>query len=248
VIDTHAHLDACEEPARTLLERARAAGVERVIGVGSGISSCRSTIAVAEEEAGVFAALGIHPHQAGGEEAGRLEELRTLLRHGKAVAVGETGLDFYRDYAPRGEQERLFADQLALATELALPVVVHARAADAAVAAALDGFGGTVILHCFSSPDLLEAALERSYYISFAGNLTYPKAGDLRQAAVRVAADRLLVETDSPYLAPQTVRGRPNEPANVAHTARALAEARGEDLVVLSARIDANATAAFGLP
>jgi TatD DNase family protein len=248
VIDTHAHLDACEEPARTLLDRAYAAGVERVIGVGSGIASCGATLAIAEADVGVFAALGIHPHQAGGEEADRLEELRSLLRHRKAVAVGETGLDFYRDYAPRGGQERVFEGQLALATELGLPVVVHARAADAAVAAALDGFDGTVILHCFSSPGLLEAALRRGYYVSFAGNLTYPKAGDLREAAVRVPPDRLLVETDSPYLAPQTVRGRPNEPANVVHTAQALAEVRGEDLDVLAARIDANATAAFGLP
>ena len=126
--------------------------------------------------------------------------------------------------------------------------MVHTRAADAPTLDALAGFAGTVVLHCFSSPPLLEAALERRYYVSFAGNVTYPRAADLRESAVRVPADRLLAETDSPYLSPQPRRGRPNEPANVVHTVEALAAARGEDANELAARIDANATAAFSLP
>jgi TatD DNase family protein len=248
VIDTHAHLDACAESPQALLQRARAVGVKRVITVGSGIESCEAALAVAAAEDGAFAALGIHPHQAGGEEARRLTELRSLLLHESAVAVGETGLDFYRRYAPRDAQLRLFEAQLELASELRLPVVVHSRDADEATAEALAGFGGTVVLHCFSSPGLLETALDRGYYVSFAGNLTYPKAADLRDAAAHVPASRLLVETDCPYLAPQPVRGRPNEPANVVHTAQALARARGEDAKELEAQIDASAATAFQLP
>jgi TatD DNase family protein len=248
VIDTHAHLDAADEPAERLIDRARAAGVTRIVAVGSGIDSCRTTLALAERYEGVFAALGIHPHQAGGDEAERVEELRGLLGHGRAVAVGETGLDLYRDYAPRDRQERLFAAHRALAGQLGKPLVVHTRGADEATADALAGHEGTVILHCFSAPGLLEAALERGWYVSFAGNVTYPKADELRAAATRVPADRILAETDTPYLAPQPRRGRPNEPANVVHTVAALAEARGEDAQELAAQMDANATAVFRLP
>jgi TatD DNase family protein len=247
MIDTHAHLDGCAEPAHAILERARAAGVDRVVTVGSGIDSCRAALAVADAELGVFAALGIHPHQAGDGEVNRVDELRGLLDHERAVAVGETGLDFYRDYAPHDAQRSLFERQLELAHELRRPVVVHSRSSEQATADALAGFDGVVILHCFSSPALLPVALERGYFVSFAGNVTYPKAGDLREAATQVPADRILAETDSPYLSPQPWRGRPNEPANVVHTVSALAEARGDDVAELAARIDANATAAFSL-
>jgi TatD DNase family protein len=248
VIDTHAHLDGCEESPEVLLARAREAGVERVITVGSGIDSCRAALAISEGEPGVFAALGIHPHQAGGPEAERLAELAELLGHERAVAVGETGLDFYRDWAPHDRQRSLFAAEIELARELHKPVVIHTRDADSETAAALAGFDGTVILHCFSSPCLLDLALERGYYVSFAGNVTYPSAEELREAARRVPAERILAETDSPYLAPVPRRGRLNEPANVVHTVAALAQARGEDPAELAARIDSNATAAFSLP
>jgi TatD DNase family protein len=177
-----------------------------------------------------------------------VDELAELLRHERAVAVGETGLDFYRDYAPHNRQRELFSAQLDLARELSKPVVVHNREADSDTAAALSAFEGTVVLHCFSSPGLLEPALERGWYLSFAGNVTFPRAEALRDAAKRVPAERILAETDSPYLAPVPRRGRPNEPANVVHTVAALAEARGEDPGELAARIDANATAAFALP
>ena len=245
--DTHAHLDACAEPAE-LVARARAAGVERIVAIGSGLESSRQTLALAERHEGVFAALGIHPHQAADEDAQRLAELRQLLRHERAVAVGETGLDYYRDYAPRALQRDLFARHLELAAELGKPVVVHTREAAADTAAALTAFPGTVVLHCFSAPELLPAALERGYYVSFAGNVTFPKAEELREAARAVPRERLLVETDSPYLAPQPRRGRPNEPANVGHVAAALAEARGVDARALGAQLDANAAEAFGLP
>jgi TatD DNase family protein len=248
VTDTHAHLDACEEPADSLVERAEAAGVTRIVTIGTGIDSCRAALRIAEEHDGVHAALGIDPHRAATADAGRLDELRELLSHPKAVAVGETGLDGVRRHATPDEQRRLFDDQLALADELGLPVVIHSREAAEATAAALAPFEGTVVLHCFSSPALLEAALERRYYVSFAGNVTYPSAPELREAAAAVPADRLLVETDSPYLAPQPVRGRPNEPAHVVHTVEALAGVRGESSEALAKALHANATAALRLP
>ena len=245
MIDTHAHID--HEEAGEVLARARRAGVDRVIAIATTAAGARDALHMADAHEGLFAALGIHPHEAGGEEADRLEELRALLDHPRAVAVGETGLDYYRDYAPRDAQAALFERQLALARDTGKPVVVHTRAADADTVMHLRRFDGTVILHCFSSAALLETALERRYYVSFAGNVTYKNAYDLRAAARAVPADLLLVETDSPYLAPQAVRGTRNEPANVVHTLEALASARGEDAAALTAQIDANATAAFGL-
>ena len=248
MIDTHAHLDACAEPADEVIERARAAGVERVLTVATTIASCTAALELADRHDGVFAVLGVHPHEAGSADAERLDELRDLLADAKAVAVGEAGLDFYRDYAPHERQRELFAAELALASELRKPVVVHTRAASGETAAALAAFDGTVVLHCFSDVALLPVALERGYYVSFAGNVTYPKADDLRAAAAAVPADRLLAETDSPYLPPQPRRGRPNEPANVVHTLAALAEARGEDALQLEQRIERNADEAFSLP
>ena len=245
--DSHAHLDACDEPAATLVERACAVGVMRIVTIGTGIDSSRAALEIADANEEVFAALGVDPHQAGTAEATRLDELRELLSHPKAVAVGETGLDTVRRLASFLEQRRLFDAQLALADELSLPVVVHSRQAADETAAALAPFGGTVILHCFSSPELLPAALEREYYVSFAGNVTYPKAPELREAAMAVPADRILVESDSPYLAPQLKRGRRNEPAYVTHTIAALAYAREEDERDFAVRTNENATAAFGL-
>ena len=250
MIDTHAHLDALDGEPADALARARATGVARVIAVGSGIASCRATLAVAEQEDGVFAALGLHPHQAaevGGED---LEELEELLGHPKAVAVGEAGLDHYRDYAPRERQVDVFRSQLGIAARLGKALVVHSRAADDETIAVLEELpsDARVVLHCFSSLGLLDPALEHGWFVSFAGNVTYPNARDLRTAAARVPSDRLLVETDSPYLAPQPVRGRQNEPANVVHTLAAIAEVRGDDPAELEQTIDANAAAAFGLP
>jgi TatD DNase family protein len=245
VIDTHAHLDALDDPSAAVA-RAHEVGVDRIVAIGSGLDSTRATLAIADREEGVHAVVGIHPHQAGDGES--LEELWRLATDGGAVGIGEIGLDFFRDYAPREAQRSLFEAQLELARDLALPVVIHMRSAEDETMRILAEFAGTVVLHCFSSPAVLPAALERGYYVSFAGNVTYPTADDLREAARRVAPDRLLVETDTPYLSPQPVRGRPNEPAHVVHTVAGLAEARGEDVARLGERIVANAARAFTLP
>jgi TatD DNase family protein len=246
VIDTHAHLDALDD-AGAAIGRAREAGVTRIVTIGTGIESCRAALAIADAGEGVFAALGIDPHQAASSEAARTEELRRLLEHPKAVAVGETGLDNFHRHAGPAEQRRLFEAQIALADDVGLPLVIHSRDAARATADTLAGFGGRVVLHCFSDPELLPTALERGYYVSFAGNVTFPKAEELRTAAAQVPRDRILAETDSPYLAPQPLRGRTNEPANVVHTVAALAAARGEDADELGARIEVNAAAVFGL-
>jgi TatD DNase family protein len=246
VIDTHAHLDALDDPDAAVA-RAAEAGVAKILTVGTTIEGCRTALELADAHKGVFAILGIHPHEAA-REGGRVGELEPLLRHPSAVAIGETGLDFYRDLAPRAEQRKVFESELALAELLGKPVVVHTRAADNDTLDVLSSFTGTVVLHCFSSARLLPVALERGYYISFAGNVTYPNASELRLAATQVPAERLLAETDCPYLAPQPVRGRPNEPANVMHTLAGLAATRGDDPGELEGQIESNAKVAFQLP
>jgi TatD DNase family protein len=249
VIDTHAHLDALDDP-RGALARARQAGVTRVVAIGTGLESGRRALELAESDEGVFCSLGIHPHDAGSTGYKEVAALADLLEHPRAVAVGETGLDHFRDYAPRERQAGLFRQQAALAVETGKALVVHTRAAEEETVAVLRDLPAEtrVVLHCFSSSALLEPALEHGWYCSFAGNATYPKAGELRWAATRVPAERILAETDSPYLSPQPVRGKPNEPAHVLHTLRALADARGEHPGELEAQIDANATRAFALP
>ena len=246
MIDTHAHLDALED-ADGVLARAREAGVSRVITIGTGIESCRRALELTAHD-GVYAALGIDPHQAATDEAARIGELEELLQNAKAVAVGEAGLDYHYGADHKAEQRELFEAQLDLARRTGLPVVVHTREANDDTAAILSGHDGTVVMHCFSEPGLLFAGLERDWYFSFAGNVTYPKASDLREAAAQVPAERILAETDSPYLSPQPLRGRSNEPSHVVHTVAALAAARGEDFAELAGQINANATAAFSLP
>lgn len=248
MIDAHAHLDACEPSPDELIARARAGGLEAVVSVGMGIDSCRETIAITERHPDVFAVLGVHPHQAAEADAERLGELEELLSSPRAVAVGETGLDYFRELAPRSRQRDLFSAQLELASRLGLPVVIHNREADDDTRALLEGFAGTIVLHCFSSPALLPWALERDCYVSFAGNVTYPKAEELRAAARLVPSERLLIESDSPFLAPQPTRGRPNEPAFIVHTVAKLAELRGEPASELARRSAANTRAAFSLP
>jgi TatD DNase family protein len=249
VIDTHAHLSSlADADADEAIARAADADVTRILTVGTSVEDGRRALELSERHDGVFAILGIHPHEAGTATAGELGELRGLLEHSRAVAVGETGLDWYRDYARRDDQRRLFAAQLELASELGKPVVIHTRAADEDTLAALAEHEGAIVLHCFSSPRLLPTALERGWYVSFAGNVTFPKAVDLRLAATQMPADRILAETDSPYLAPQPVRGKRNEPANVVYTVAALAKARGEEPGELERQIEQNATECFGLP
>ncbi len=245
MIDTHTHLDALDDDPADVVARARAAGVTRILTVGTDVEGCRRALELADRHEEVFAILGIHPHAANDATADDVAEVRSLLAHPKAVAAGEMGLDWFRDYAPREKQLSLFAAMLEVAAETGKPAVIHTRAADADTLAALQGFDGRVVLHCFSSPHLLEPALERGWYVSFAGNATFPKAVDLRLAAREVPADRILAETDAPYLAPQPIRGRPNEPAYVMHTLVALAQARNEDRQELERQIDRNAAECF---
>lgn len=246
MIDTHAHLDACADPPGELVRRAREAGVVTILTVGTTIERGRTALELADRHEEVFAIVGIHPHEATDDHD--LDALRDLLAHPRAVAVGETGLDFFRDYAPHDRQLALFRQHLELAAELGKPVVIHNRAADEDVLEALASFEGTVVLHCFSYLSALPVVLERGYYVSFAGNATYKNASDLRLAATQVAPDRILTETDAPYLSPEPLRGRPNEPAHVVHTLAALARTRGEDVDELAAQVDENARRAFGLP
>jgi TatD DNase family protein len=247
VIDTHTHLDALDDDPADVIARARDAGVTRILTVGTDVDGCRRALELADRHEGVYAILGIHPHAASDATEDDVAEVRTLLVHPKAVGVGETGLDWFRDYAPRDQQLWLFAAMLEVAAETRKPAVIHTRAADADTLAALQGFDGRVVLHCFSSPHLLEPALERGWYVSFAGNATFPKAVDLRLAAREVPKNRILAETDAPYLAPQPVRGKRNEPAYVMHTLAALAQARDDDPQELEAQIDRNASECFGL-
>ena len=250
MIDTHAHLDSCIDSPSEVVARARAAGVNRIVTIGSGLPSCRESLVIAEEHEGVvFCALGIHPHQAGDVGPRDVDELRELLEHPLAVAVGETGLDFYRNHASVADQEAAFGAQIELARETGKPLVVHARDADDATLATLGehAAGVTVILHCMSSTRLAEATAECGYYGSFAGNVMYTRADELRAAARIVPGHRLLAETDSPYLAPQPLRGKPNEPAHVPHVYEALAAARDEPLEVCVQALAANASAAFSL-
>jgi TatD DNase family protein len=246
VIDTHAHLDALDDPAAAVF-RAREAGVTRIVTIGTDPTSWAKTLPILEEHDGVYGVAGLHPHEAASDFD--VDTLERLLGHPKIVAVGEIGLDYYRDYAPRDAQTKLFIYQLGLAKRARLPVVIHNRAADDDTVSILrQWFDGTVVLHCFSSPALLPVAVEHGWYASFAGNVTYANAEEVRDAARAVPAELILVETDCPYLAPQPVRGKTNEPAYVVHNVAALAEARGEDAGALAAQIDANASAAFALP
>jgi TatD DNase family protein len=247
VIDTHAHLDALDDEPAAVVARACEAGVTRILTVGTDVEGCRRALELADRHEEVYAILGIHPHEAGDATEDDVEQVRALLEHPKAVAAGEMGLDWFRDYAPRDRQLALFASMLDVAAATGKPAVIHTRAADADTLSALEGFDGRVVLHCFSSPHLLRTALERGWYVSFAGNASFPKAVDLRLAAREVPADRILAETDAPYLAPQPVRGRRNEPAYVMHTLAALAHARDEDPRELERQIDRNASECFCL-
>jgi len=249
VIDSHTHLDMCEPPDAELVAAAVEAGISRIVTVGTDGASCRAALAAAEDFPQVYAAIGRHPNSATGFDDGDLAELAALAAHPRCVAIGETGLDYYRDYAPRPDQERAFRAQISLARDTGKPLVIHTRAADDDTLALLDGEAGglRVILHCFSMPDRIEECLaHEDWWISFAGNVTYPKAEPLRVAAVRVPAARLLVETDAPYLSPQAVRGQPNQPANVVSTAQALAVQRRVAYDELDAAIERSAAEVFG--
>jgi TatD DNase family protein len=248
VLDSHTHLDLCAPPDAELVAAAQAAGVTRILTVGIDSSSCRAALAAAEAFPQVYAAVGRHPNCAKGFDDADLAELRALATHERCLAIGETGLDFYRLGAPRADQERAFAAQIALARETGKPLVIHTRAADDETLAQLaaEAAGVEVVMHCFSMPAHLGECLKRDYQISFAGNVTYRSAAELAQAAREVPEDRLLVETDAPYLTPQPVRKERNQPAYVAHTVAFLAQLRGVSVAQLGAALQRNAARTFG--
>jgi TatD DNase family protein len=254
MIDSHTHLFLCDGPEAEVVAAARAAGVERMLTVGMDAETNPAAIAAAECHEEVFAAVGRHPNEATGFDEQAVAEIARLGAHGKARAIGETGLDFYRDSAPHDEQRRAFAAQIEIARELDLPIVIHARDPEGSseaideIFATLDASAGgqPVVLHCFSAPSRVADAAERGWYCSFAGNVTYPSAEALREAAARVPEERLLVETDAPYLSPQEVRGKRNQPANVLATAGLLAQVRGVSYEQLERAVEANARDLFG--
>jgi TatD DNase family protein len=249
VIDSHTHLDACEPSVAELVAAADAAGVTKIVTVGTNGASCRAALAAAEDFPQVYAAIGRHPHESRGFDDADLAELEALASHEKCVAIGETGLDYYRDHSPREDQQRAFEAQIELARATGKPLVIHTRAADDDTLATLDAFadGLRVILHCFSMAGRVRDCLAHErWWFSFAGNSTYPKSQDLRDAALAIPPDRLLVETDAPYLSPQPMRGKPNQPANVVQTARALAVTRRVAYDQLEREIEASAATVFG--
>jgi len=248
VIDSHTHLDRGPASEDELVAAAREAGVRRILTIGMDSESCRAALAAADRYDEVYAAVGRHPNVAEGFDDDVAAELAELVRHPRCLAVGETGLDYYRDTAPREDQARAFDAQIELAREAGLPLVIHTRAADDdtvdTLAARADGL--EVVMHCFSMPGRLDECLGHGWWISFAGNVTYPKSEELAAAAERVPLDRLLVETDAPYLTPQPVRKHRNQTAFVVHTARFIAERRGIAYEELEAAVEANAARLFG--
>jgi len=248
VNDSHTHLDSCGPPNAELIATAAREGVNRILTVGMDAATNRTALLAAEDFPQVHAAIGRHPNHAQGFDGADLADLEALAANARCAAIGETGLDYYRDYAPRPDQERAFHAQIELARDTAKPLVIHTRAAEDdtvdTLKARADGL--QVIMHCFSMPARLDECLAEGWWISFAGNVTYPKADDLAQAAERVPDDRLLVETDAPYLTPQPVRKERNQPAFVTHTARFVAERRGVAYEDLERLVDANAARLFG--
>lgn len=249
MIDSHTHLDRLAEPAADAVARAEAQGVTRMLSVGTDGVSSRKVLALAEVHPQVWAAVGRHPNAANGFEDSDLAELRELAAHPRCLAIGETGLDYFRDSCPPEDQRRAFHAQIALARETGLPLIVHTRSADDETLEILGCEAGdlSVVMHCFSMPDRLAECLSHPRWsISFAGNVTYPKSADLRESAASVPLERLLVETDAPYLSPQEVRSQRNVPANVVLTARLIADQRGITYTELESAVDANAAAVFG--
>ena len=254
MIDSHTHLFLCERPEPEVVSRAQDAGVTRMLNVGLGGDANAKAIAAAERHEGVFASVGCHPTDAGGFDKAMGEEISRLAAHEKVRAVGETGIDYYREAATPAEQRRAFEAQIEIARERDLPIVIHCRDPEGETTASDETFevldaradGVPVILHCFSAPWRAADAAERGWYCSFAGHVTYPASGELREAAAQLPDALLLVETDAPYLAPQTVRGKPNEPAYVTDTARLVTEMRGVSYEELERTVEANARALFG--
>jgi len=255
IVDTHCHLadPRLRDDIDDVLTRARESGVDRVVSVGAigSIETDRLTIDIAERHENVYAAIGVHPHDAKDCNAARIEAIRELARSPKVVAIGESGLDFHYMHSPREAQENSLRAHLKLASELALPIVIHCRDAENRIVAIANEIGmprrGGVI-HCFTgNRAAARAFVELGFHVSFSGILTFRKSDELREAAKIVPEDRLMVETDAPYLAPEPYRGKRNEPAFVRRTLEALAKTRGIGVERLAATTSENACRLFGL-
>jgi TatD DNase family protein len=247
LIDSHCHLDYFTgDELPDLLARAAASGVGEMVTIGTRLSQAEASCALAEAHANIWYTVGVHPHNAAEESVPTPAAIAALTAHPKAIGIGESGLDYFYDKAPRPVQQENFRAHIRAAQATGLPLVIHARDADDDIATMLreerdSGGDFAFLLHCFSSGrGLAEAAIAMGGFVSFSGILTFPKSGDLRAIARDIPADRLLVETDAPYLAPVPMRGKRNEPALVAHTARVLAETRGLEPTALAALTTGN--------
>ncbi len=254
MIDTHCHIQTEEfdEDRDAVLERAAEAGVDTLIVVGGAgdLSTNDKAVRLAEEHAGLYATVGMHPHDAKDVDAEDMERLRNLARHPKVVAIGETGLDFHYEHSPRRVQREMFERFVGLAVETRLPVVVHNRESDREAAETLRGGGGRLegVIHCFTSDAAAARTfLELGFYLSFSGIITFKNAEELRDIARWVPLDRLLIETDAPFLAPVPMRGRRNEPAYVAFVAETLARVRGVEVEEIASAASRNARTLFRL-
>ncbi|MBI2952862.1 MAG: TatD family hydrolase [Chloroflexi bacterium] len=256
IIDTHAHLDQpeFENDVDEVIRRAQEVGVEAIVSIGLDVASSRSTIALAERYEIVWATVGVHPHYAATFDEATMDELRSLARHSKVVAIGETGLDYYRMRAPRDAQIKAFEGQLTLAKELGIPVIVHDRDAHDDAVAILrksslpppeeGGFAG--VLHCFSGDvQMAFEGISRGFAISIAGPVTYPKAERLADVVRSVPVSALVVETDSPFLTPQRFRGRRNEPAYVRFVVEQIAQLCSEPVEAIAFATSDNARRLF---
>lgn len=254
LVDTHCHLDL-EPLASTVaqvLARARSAGVTRCVSIGTTVDASRANVALAHQHAGVFTAVGVHPNEAETVTDAALAEIEVLAADPRVVAIGEIGLDSYRQVVSPEQQARALRGCLAIAKRRNLPVLIHCRNAyEPLLRVVRERPGSSLrgVIHCASGPpEFIQGALELGLHISFAGNVTFPNAHALRALVALVPDDRLLIETDAPFLAPQPVRGQKNEPAYVSHTAAALAQLRGIALETLAQLTSANAQRLFAFP
>ncbi len=251
LIDSHCHLTdrAFQDDLGEVLTRSRAAGVGGWVCIASSLDDAREAVALTRSHPGLYATAGVHPHEAAEAPPDCLDRIREVAADAGCVAIGETGLDHHYDHSPRDVQRRLFTDQLALASDLKLPVVVHSREADHDMSAILREYGPTVtgVLHCFGGPpDILELALDVGWLVSFTGSCTFKRFD--RTVVEAVPRDRYMLETDAPYLSPAPHRGKRNEPAFVTLVARTVAEIRGEDMETVASDTTANAVRFYGLP
>lgn len=248
--DTHAHLDSLEDPEGAV-ERARSNGVERIISISSGLESSRNTLAFAGGREGIYVAVGVHPHAAATGDEPTLSAIEDLAGSQGVVAIGETGLDYHYMNSGKETQIRSFTGQIAIARRRGLPIVIHVRDADEDLIGILkseDVSERRGVIHCFTGNyETAKRYLDLGFYISFSGIVTFKKSDELRAAAAGVPADRLLIETDSPYLAPVPFRGKPNEPAYVRHVAETVAEVRRLKTEELARLTSENAARLFGL-